>query len=289
MRRRSLLAGSAIVLAAAFVSLPGLAHDAPKRVAAAVMPLTSMIEAIGGAHVEVLLMVPPGVSPATYEPSPQQMAALEDAALYVAMGIPHERNWMPQVRAARPDMPVLRMMDRVQTRTIAGRGDRAGQQVPDPHIWLGAPQLRDMATALRDELTVILPDHAGEISANADAWLARLDAADAAAREALAPHEGRAFLVFHPAFGYMADAYGLRQIAIEEQGMEPGPRMIAAAIDAARAEDIRVIFVQAQFSTTEAETIAAEISGQVVQLNPLHPDPIASIAALAQAFTAAFE
>lgn len=278
-----------IPVLALMLASPLRAGESDLSVVVSILPLKSMVEAIGGDHVVTMVMVPPGAHPNAYEPSPKQMAALEDAALYVAMGIPHERNWMPQVRAARPDMPVLKMIDRVATRTITGRGLNAGTEIPDPHIWLGPAQLRVMATSLRDALSDLAPDRAAEFAANSEAWISRLDAVDAEARAKLAPHAGKAFLVFHPAFGYLADAYGLRQIAIEEKGMEPGPKIIASAIEAARAENIRVIFVQAQFSTDEARTVATEIGGQVVTLNPLAPDPVSAIAAVSDAFAAAFE
>jgi zinc transport system substrate-binding protein len=287
LRRTFLAALAAFPLVAS--ALPALAADQPLGVTVSILPLESMVKAIGGDHVAVTVMVPPGTAPATFEPSPAQMAALETSALYVAMGIPQEKNWMSQVRAARPDMPVLTLSERVETRKITGKGANAGKEIADPHIWLGPAQLRAMAAALRDELVRIDPAHEVDYTAGAQAWLARLDAADAAARARLAPHAGKAFLVFHPVFGYLGDAYGLRQIAIEQQGMEPGPKMIAAAIDAARAEGIKVIFVQPEFSDDEAKAVAAEIGGKVVKLDPLAPDPIDTIGKIADAFAAAFQ
>lgn len=149
--------------------------------------------------------------------------------------------------------------------------------------------MRSIGVALRDEFSQLAPAHTAAFATNTDAWLERLNAADAAARDQLAPYAGKAMLVYHPAFGYLADAYGLRQIAIEERGMPPGPRMVAKAIETARAEDINVIFVQAQFSEDEARTIAREIGGEVVKLNPLGPDPIKTITAAANALEASFQ
>ncbi|HDR28940.1 MAG TPA: ABC transporter substrate-binding protein [Rhodovulum sp.] len=282
---RSLLAPVLAVTLAA----PLYAAEPDLSVVVSILPLQTMVEAIGGDHVSATVLVPPGAPPAVFEMSPRQTAALQDSALYVAMGIPHERNWMPQVQAANPDLPIVRMFDHVKVRTITGTDPRGGKELPDPHIWTGPAQLRDMAMAIRDALSTVAPDHAGDFATNTETWLARLDAVDAEAREKLAPHAGKAFLVFHPAFGYLADAYGLRQIAIEERGMEPGPQTIANAVASARAENIRVIFVQAQLSTEEARTVAAEIGGEVVTLDVLAPDPIETIATVADAFVAAFQ
>jgi len=269
-----------------------VADTGARKVVVSVLPLASIVEAIGGDHVEVTVMVPPGTSPATFEPTPRQMAGLASSVLYVSMGLPRERSWLAQIRATHPDLPVLELPAIVETRPIDGHGHGHGHgtqhEQPDPHIWLGPKQLRTAAQAIRDALARIAPTLAPDFAANARDWLARLDAADEIARDRLRPHAGRAFLVFHPAFGYLADAYGLRQIPIEERGMTPGPRMIAAAIEAARAEDIRVVFVQAQFSEDSARTIAAEIDGRVVRLDPLGADPIDTILAATAAFDEAF-
>lgn len=267
-----------------------VADTTARKVAVSVLPLASIVEAIGGDHVEVTVMVPPGTSPATFEPTPRQMAGLESSVLYVSMGLPREQSWLSQIRAIHPDLPVLDLPAIVETRPIDrhGHGHGSEHERPDPHIWLGPKQLRTAARAIRNALIRIAPRLAPDFAANARDWLARLDAADEIARERLGPHAGRAFLVFHPAFGYLADAYGLRQIPIEQRGMTPGPRMIAAAIEAARAEDIRVVFVQAQFSEDSARTIAAEIDGRVVRLDPLAADPIDTILAATAAFDEAF-
>ena len=280
----------ALALAVTAWLRPAHADTAAREVVVSVLPLASIVKAIGGDHVEVTVMVPPGTSPATFEPTPRQMAGLASSVLYVSTGLPRERSWLSQIRAIHPDLPILDLPSIVETRPIDGHdhGHETEHERPDPHIWLGPKQLRTTALAVRDALARIEPTLGPEFAANARVWLARLEAADEIVRERLAPHEGRSFLVFHPAFGYLADAYGLRQIPIEQRGMTPGPRMIAAAIEAARAEDIRVVFVQAQFSADSARTIAAEIDGRVVRLDPLGADPIDTILAATAAFDEAF-
>ena len=258
-------------------------------VVVSILPQEAVVQGVGGDLVSVTMMIPPGMHPNAYEPKPTQMAALEDADLYVAIGLPHEKNWVPQIQATHPDLPILNIRSVVKTRSITGKKDASGNELPDPHIWLAAPQLRKAAIAIRDELTKLDPDHADAFAANTEAWLAKVDKADADAAAKLAPYKGKAFLAFHPAWGYVADQYGLRQIAIEQKGMEPGPKMIAKTIDTARAENIKVIFVQAHFSQKEAETIAKEIGGQVVKLNPLGPDPVGNLTVVADAFVASFK
>ncbi|GAA6200466.1 zinc ABC transporter substrate-binding protein [Aquicoccus sp. SU-CL01552] len=289
--RRDLLTktAAAVTLALSMPLSVRADETAPLRVTVSLLPMQAMVEAIGGPHVTATVMVPPNVHPRTFEPSPMQMAALESSDIYIAMGVPHERNWMPQVKAARPDMPVLNFIEHVQTRTITGRsGANAGGEMPDPHIWMGPKQLRTMAAVLRDALIELRPESTDDFKANTAAWLARLDAADADAKARLAPYKGRAFLVYHPAFGYLGDAYGLRQMAIEEQGMEPGPRRIAATIEAARDQEIGTIFVQGGYSEDEARTIAAEIGADVVPLPTLPEELIGNLTFLTTLIEASF-
>ena len=282
--RRSILASLATLAVFAIgAPLPVHAEEKPMEITVTILPMQPMVEAIGGDHVAVSAMVPQGTHPRTFEPTPKQMATLNSSALYINMGIPHEQNWLPQVKAARPDMPILNFIDGVDIR------QKDGKEVTDPHIWLGPQLLRAMAGSLRDTLTELAPEHGNDFAANADAWIAKLDAADADAKARLAPYEGRAILVFHPAFGYLTDAYGLRQLAIQNQGMEPGPRRITSSIEAARAENIKMIFVQSSFSQDEAKTIAAEIDGELVTLNPLAPDLTKNLTVITTAIEASFK
>ncbi len=147
-----------------------------------------------------------------------------------------------------------------------------------------SPRLaKKIALNVCDALVAADPANAGAYRAGLDGLLADLDALDAETAAALEPLRGRAIYVFHDAFGYFADAYGLRQVAIETGGKEPGPRHVAELIDRARADGVRVIFVQPQFSTMSAEAIAREIGGAVVPFDPLARDYIAGMRAAVKA------
>src|SRR5690606_3888118 len=99
--------------------------------------------------------------------------------------------------------------------------------------------------------------------------------------------EGQRFLVFHPSWGYFAAAYGLVQVAIEHEGKEPGARALAGIIEQAKAEGIRVVFVQQQSAGASARAVAEAIGGRVVPLDPLAPDYLANLRRSAQAIAEA--
>jgi zinc transport system substrate-binding protein len=91
-------------------------------------------------------------------------------------------------------------------------------------------------------------------------------------RQALEGFENRKFLVFHPSWGYFAQAHGLHKVPVEVEGKSPKPAHLHDIIEHAKRDKIRVVFLQPQFSTMSARTIAAAIGAKVVVADPLAED-----------------
>jgi zinc transport system substrate-binding protein len=144
-----------------------------------------------------------------------------------------------------------------------------------------------MAARIRDAFVQLDPAHADAYEGNYSRFANDLDALDAQIRVRLSPYAGHAFLVFHAAWGYFADAYGLRQIPIEAEGKEPGPRTLARVISEARTLGIKVVFVQPQFSRSSADMIAQQINGHVVTVDPLAENYMENMRHVAASFAAA--
>ena len=144
--------------------------------------------------------------------------------------------------------------------------------------------MRIQADNILKVLRELEPAHAGAFEANHAAFMDDLDRLDADIKEILNVERDSAFMVFHPAWGYFARQYGLRQIPVEVEGKEPKARDLQRLIDQARAEGIRVVFVSPQFSTRTAETIAQAINGQVVPVNPLAEDWLENMRMVADKF-----
>jgi zinc transport system substrate-binding protein len=94
-------------------------------------------------------------------------------------------------------------------------------------------------------------------------------------------------MVYHPAWGYFAAEYGLTQLPVQVGGTDPSARELAALIDQAVEENIRVIFVQPTFSAANAQAIAREIGGEVLRLDPLARDWLTNLESVAEAFASA--
>ena len=239
-----------------------------------VVPQRYFLERIGGANVLVSVLVKPGHSPTTYEPTPRQMAALATADVYVRIGVPFENAWMERIQFFNPNMNVLDTNDGLRL-----RGVEVGQKLKkqhsrhdhgkDPHTWLSPPLAMQMATKIRDRLIEIDPVHRTAYETNHLLLIADLVQLNKDIKETLANVKNRSFMVFHPAWCYFAEAYGLKQVPIEYEGKEPGPKSLALLIERARALKIKVIFVDPQGSRKQAHTIADAIGGQVIELDPL--------------------
>jgi zinc transport system substrate-binding protein len=272
---------------AACLGLPAQAQ--PLEVTVSIPPQKYFVERIGGPAVRVSTMVRPGASPHDYEPTPQQMAALARSKAYFAVGVEFEKAWLPRFRQAAKGLEVvdttlgIQRLAAAEPRGVGSHGHEHG--AADPHVWLSPPLVRIQAMNIRDALIRLDPARAADYQRNHDDFAREVNRVDEAVMATLAalPPQRRRFLVFHPAWGYFARAYGLTELAIELEAKEPGPRQLAAVIDMARNENIRVLFVQPQFSRKSAEAVAQALSARIATLDPLAEDWGADLQAAAKA------
>jgi len=287
--RRARIVARSLLLAALLLPLRAASSEAIP-VYVSILPLKGFVERVGGADVKVTVMVGPGQSPATYEPSPRQMAGLSTARAYFRIGVPFEDVWMERIARSRPGLAVVDLRDGIELAPVDSSRPGGSPRAPartgalDPHVWTAPPLVRVMAARIRDVLTRLAPGRASAFAAGYERFAAELGAVDAEIRRTLVGRKERTFLVFHPSWGYFARAYGLTQIAIEEEGKEPGPRTLARVIDEARRRGTRVVFVQKQFARKDADAVAAAIGGEVVAIDPLAEDFLANTRAVAAAF-----
>lgn len=234
-----------------------------------ILPQAYFVERVGGDYVNVNVMVGPGQSPATYEPTPKQMARLGRSQLYFRIGTPFERGFIDKISHTFTNLTIIDTRKGVRLRYFK---QSQGLEVPDPHIWLDPKRVKIQAETIAKALKETDPDHADEFEKNLRTFQSDLDSIDAKIARILAPLKGGNLYVFHPAFGYFAESYGLTQIPVETEGKEPSPKQLSRLINKAKKEGVRVIFVQPQYATKEARTVARAIGGAVVPINPLPRD-----------------
>jgi len=264
-----------------------------------IAPQAYFLKQIAGDRVDVLVMVPAGADAHTYEPKPKQLTALSGAAVYFAVGMDFEAAWLPRFAAANPKMTIVNTAagiekmpmvahehageDHEHDAKAAGHHHEAGE--PDPHVWLSPRLAKVLGAAMRDALVTLDPAGAAAYAAGYARFAASCDTLDADIKKLFAdlPAGEHKFMVFHPSWGYFARDFGLTQEPIEQLGHEPGPRALAGLVREAKKDGVKVIFVQPQFSTSQAATIASAIGGTVVAIDPLSENWPASLLDAARA------
>ncbi len=256
----------------------------PVSVTVTIAPQAWLVEQIGGDRVTVTTLVGPGESPATYLPSDAQVSRILRSAVYFRIGVPSEdAPWFDAIRRSRR-VEIIDLRDGIELRRLPQSHHHTppagGQRIhphssgQDPHIWLSPKRLAQLARTITDVLSHRDPPSAALYRDRLARLEQRLETLDAKLRRQLTSATGRAFLVFHPAWGYFASDYDLRQLAVEIEGKEPSEEEVTELQVIARREGIRVIFVQPQISGQSARAMAQAIGGRTEILDPLEPDVI---------------
>ena len=276
-----------LILVLLAVSCAGLtacgdADDSPgsparPSVFVSVEPLQFFAGRIGGDMVDVHVLVAAGQSPATYEPTARQMTQMAEADLFFVVGVPMEEQLIPRIRRLFPDVKIVDTRGGLELEPAAEgiRGAGGHEHTHsgfDPHVWLDPRRARKMAHNVYQALEEIAPAHRADFIRNSRALDEELVGLQSEVTAILEPDRGKEIVVFHPAYGYFADAFGLEQLAIEEGGVTPGSRHLAEIIELARDKGVKAIFVQPQFSSATAAAVAAAVGAELVTLDPLAAD-----------------
>jgi len=261
------------------------------NVSVSILPQKYIVEQIGGDYIEVNVLAGPGADPHTYEPKPEQMKSLARSRLYFAIGVDFEQAWLERFEGANPEMKVVNTIEGLQLlpmTTNEQAGDTSTEENHDneidTHTWTSPEMVKHQAAIITQALSEVDPNHAAEYQQNYDAFLAELTSLQADIHQTLEGIGSKKFLVFHPAWGYFAQEFGLEQVAVEVGGQEPSAQELAEIIKEAQTEDIRVVFAQPEISTRSAEIIANEINGKVLLISPLEENWMENMRKVAQTF-----
>jgi zinc transport system substrate-binding protein len=221
-----------------------------ESVVASFYPLAFAAEQIGDGRVDVRNLTPPGAEPHDLEVSPKDVAAIHDADLVLLLG----HGFQPQLEdAAGSGANVIRVLD------TRGLGIHANG---DPHVWLDPLRYARIVTRIGRAL--------GN-ARRASAFAARLRSLDAQYRDGLANCERHDIVTSHEAFAYLAERYGLHQIAITglSPEAEPQPGDLARVISLAREREVTTVYFETLVSPRIAETVARETGAQTAVLDPI--------------------
>ena len=251
---------------AAILGASGCQAPAPPAkpvVVATVYPLWEFSRQVAGARADAVSLVPPGVEPHDWEPSPRDVSVVQHATVLVHTGTGLDA-WSQKLLADGKGPSVV--VDGSRGASLISVGGAT-----DPHVWLDPAIARAQVQAIAAGLERADPGGREVYAANARAYTARLEALDQQFAAGLRECARRDLVTSHAAFAYLARRYRLAQIPVMglHPEAEPSPADMAAIVKRARGLKVTHIFFEPLMSARLAETLAREIGATPLPLDPV--------------------
>lgn len=265
----------------------GMAAGDPLEVVSTFSVLADIVKQVGGDHVEITTLVTPNMDAHSFEPSPDQIVGLSDAAVIFEIGIGFEPWLDGVVDAARPDARRVIVSEGVELRSLdgnhvhEGEGTEGAHGSDDPHIWQNPLNVVVIVENITSALVEADPAHRADYESNASAYVSELRTLDAWIEQQVAtiPPELRKLVTSHDTLGYYAERYGFEVIGtplgVSTASSDPSARDVAQLIDAIVAAGVPAVFMENVGNPGLMEQIA-ENAG-VVLAPPLYTDALGDI------------
>jgi zinc transport system substrate-binding protein len=224
-----------------------------------IFPIGDLTKTLAAPAADIVVILPAGASPATFEPSPDLVRRLAEARLVVAVGAGADDWGSGLAHSWRAPLLVL-----TQSMTL--------EYGTNPHVWLDPILVRDaIVPQLTQALIRVVPEAEASIRTRATELHELLTALDEEIRETLSAVESRAFVATHPAWPYFARRYDLNQVGVvlPAPGQELSPRGLGTLVDEARRAGVRAVFTEPQLGETGARALADELGARIGVLDPL--------------------
>lgn len=242
-----------------------------------ILPLRSLVQGIVGDDFDIEVLVPPGASPETFEPTPRQFVGLNKARMVFNVGlIDFETTLLAKVEDQAKVVNLSRGIELIAGTCSHGSHGHTHTHGIDPHVWTSPRALQKMAENAYEAIREAYPDSV-KYETNYRLLQQELKALDERTAARIAASDVEYFIIYHPALTYYARDYGLRQIAIEADGKEPSAKQLTQLIRQAREDGVRRILYQSQFPASAVEVIARDIDAEYAEVDPLREDVIANI------------
>lgn len=261
-------------------------------------PTAWIVQEIGGKYITSVSLLPEGRSPHDYTPGPSVLRRASAAKLFFSCGMPFEKSAEKALRCEITD--VTKNISRI-TFDISGEahdhaacshthtdGSSCSSDGSDPHVWLSCDNVCTIAENITSALSKTYPEHKAEFEKNLSALKLRFEVLKKECSKKLAPYAGRPFFVYHPAFGYYAKEFGLKQHSIELGGREVSASRLADVIKKAKAENVKVIFTQKEFNPRNSMVLAKETGSRCVGMDALAFDIEKNIRMMTDAIASGF-
>ncbi len=277
------------IILAVIISLTGCIPEKPNAskqisVFVSIEPQRYFVDRIGGKYIHTEVMVKPGQNPATYDPTPLQITKLGESKILFTIGVPFEKIFLTKIKSTLPNLNVIDTSKGIVKRKIIESDSKSSiNEQLDPHIWMSPVLVKKQAAIILKALSDIDPNHKKEFQSNYNSFISDLDNINMELKKSLAGLKGNIIFVYHPSFGYFADEYNLKQLAIESAGKEPSPKNIESLIKEIKEKQIKVIFVQPEFQSSSIQVITKATGAAVIGVNPLSYDYLNNLRSISEA------
>jgi zinc transport system substrate-binding protein len=259
-------------------------NDKTMNIIVSIQPQKTFVEKVVGDLANVNVVIPQGYSPANYQPSPKEIQDISDGDVYFSIGVESEKAFIiPKLKDLNEEIILVNLQKKVMENhepLFIGEGhenhddhDHEEGEV-DPHIWLSPKRVVTIIEVIRDYMIEIDSSNKDIYNKNANEYIKQLQELDEELENTFSQLKTKAFIIYHPAFSYFADDYNLDMVTIEEDGKEATAVRIQNVVDFAKENNIKVVFYQEEFDSSQAKIIAQEIGGEVVEVAPLSGDYI---------------
>lgn len=242
-----------------------------------IMPLRNIVERIVEDDFPIEVLVPAGAAVESYELTPRQYVDLNRAQMIFSIGLlPFEDLYIERLGKTGRVTNLSSGIDLIAGECSHGDKHSCSNHGVDPHIWTSPQELQLMARTCYNAIAKSYPDSI-RYKQNYIALQRELESLDAKCRETILASGVKSIFIYHPALTYYARAYGIEQVAIEDEGKEPSARRLSRIIEQGRSEGIRSILYQREFPASTVEVIARDLGAEAVVIDPLSDNPIENI------------
>lgn len=250
---------------------PQNSPDGRLKIAASFSPLADMAGQIGGSSVDVASVLPPGASPHTFNPAPEQIRNLQGVKIFFTIGHGFD-DWVSSVVENTSGSSVVSVDKGIQLRElpIDQRDEDEPGQSADPHYWLAPANAKIISQNIAAALIQADPVNQETYASNLNSYLSKLDQLDLEIRSLLSNLPRKELITHHNAWGYFADAYGLNVAGTFEisPGKEPSPQQIADLQNKVRRFDVETIFSEPQLSEQSLVPFVRDLNLKTAILDP---------------------
>ncbi len=234
-----------------------------------ILPQQYFVERIGGDKVNVHVMVKPGQSPSTFEPTPKLMSLYSKTDIFFTIGMPFEKVWIDRVASLNKNVAIIETQPQ-------------RSKAKDPHTWLSPVLVQSQAKIIMLALSQASPQNKEIYSHNFNKLKKELDVLHESNKSIFKGSNKTRFMTFHPAFSYFSDLYGLKQIAIESKGKEPSAKQMSQLVGHYRDKQVPYVLIEKQFNQLVPKTVAKSLNSELLAVDPLAKDYISNMNDIAE-------